>query len=125
MNRTPQRRAGPGLERGAELRSDVKNRNSNHLGRPRPVCTLTGGDESAMNQCERLMRAQTPSIQDGVYLSNRVARCTVLVSCRRFWRGDSGPIGPPICRISYLKFREHPRLLKNPRWVPRVSLAMP
>jgi hypothetical protein len=46
MNRTPQRRAGPGLERGAELRSDVKNRNSNHLGRPRPVCTLTGGDES-------------------------------------------------------------------------------
>jgi hypothetical protein len=25
------------------------NRNSNHLGRPRPVCTLTGGDEFSMN----------------------------------------------------------------------------
>jgi hypothetical protein len=67
---------------------------------------LKGGDESAMNQCERLVCAQTPSIQDGVHLSNRVARCAVLVSCRRFWRGDSGPIGPPICRISYLNFGE-------------------
>ena len=42
---------------------------------PRPIYTLPASDESAMNPCERIVCAQTPSIQDGAYLSIGVTRC--------------------------------------------------
>jgi hypothetical protein len=34
-------------------------------------------------------------------------------------------IGPGLCRMVHMTFREHSRVLKNPSWAPRVSVAMP